>query len=87
MQGALGVNTSLFAFSFVVFNFLSNATTPLVAAALAAGDKPQVGRIFMPHHCCPASCMEPGHRVKGRNAGIQLHVSRPCAAHCPALQP
>lgn len=43
VQGALGVNTSLFAFSFVVFNFLSNATTPLVAAALSSGDKKQVG--------------------------------------------
>jgi hypothetical protein len=42
MQGALGINTSLFAFSFVVCNFLSNATTPLVAGALASGDKRQV---------------------------------------------
>jgi Na+-driven multidrug efflux pump len=41
-QGALGVNTSLFAFSFVVCNFLSNATTPLVAGALSKGDKQQV---------------------------------------------
>jgi Na+-driven multidrug efflux pump len=43
VQGALGVNTSLFAFSFVVCNFLSNATTPLVARALSSGNKRQVG--------------------------------------------
>lgn len=42
MQGALGVNTSIFAFSFVVCNFLASAMTPLVAASLASGDKDQV---------------------------------------------
>lgn len=46
MQGALGVNTSLFAFSFVCFNFLSNATTPLVAGALSSGNKQQVRLFF-----------------------------------------
>ncbi|KAG1676823.1 hypothetical protein FOA52_010332 [Chlamydomonas sp. UWO 241] len=40
---ALGVNTSLFGFAFVVFNFLSTATTPTVAAALAAGDTKRSG--------------------------------------------
>jgi Na+-driven multidrug efflux pump len=40
---ALGVNNSIFGFSFVVFNFLSTATTPAVAAALGAGDKAKAG--------------------------------------------
>ena len=39
---ALGVNSALFSFSFVVFNFLATATTPLVAAALAQGDAEKV---------------------------------------------
>lgn len=44
-QGALGINTALFSFSFVVFNFLATATTPLVATALSSGDKQQVRRL------------------------------------------
>lgn len=35
---ALGVNSALFTLSFLVFNFLATATTPLVASSLAAGD-------------------------------------------------
>ncbi len=35
---ALGVNTSIFALSFVVFNFLAYGTTPLVARAAGRGD-------------------------------------------------
>ncbi len=42
LQGALGVNTALFSFSFVVFNFLATATTPLIAAAVSAGNREQV---------------------------------------------
>ena len=42
MQGALGVNSALFSFAFIVFNFLATATTPLIATSLARGDKQQV---------------------------------------------
>ena len=35
--GALAVNTAVFGFAFVVFNFLAYVTTPLVARALGAG--------------------------------------------------
>lgn len=42
---ALGVNSALFTFSFVVFNFLATATTPLVATALATGDKQRAGTV------------------------------------------
>ncbi len=42
---ALGVNSALFTFSFLVFNFLSTATTPLVATALAAGDNRRAGTV------------------------------------------
>eukprot|EP00955_Chlamydomonas_euryale_P054726 355922-Chlamydomonas_euryale.AAC.6 len=42
-DAALGVNNALFGFAFVVFNFLSTATTPTVAAALAAGDRRRCG--------------------------------------------
>lgn len=42
MQAALGVNSALFTFSFLVFSFLATATTPLVAAALAKGDADKV---------------------------------------------
>lgn len=41
---ALGLNSALFTFSFVVFSFLASATTPLIAAADAAGDKAALGR-------------------------------------------
>lgn len=39
---ALGINTSLFALCFSLFNFLATATTPLVATALQAGNGEQV---------------------------------------------
>ena len=42
---ALGVNSALFTFCFFSFNFLSSASTPLVAAADGAGDRPRVGRV------------------------------------------
>eukprot|EP01025_Chloroclados_australasicus_P001704 TRINITY_DN10422_c0_g2_i1.p1 TRINITY_DN10422_c0_g2~~TRINITY_DN10422_c0_g2_i1.p1 ORF type:complete len:627 (+),score=60.93 TRINITY_DN10422_c0_g2_i1:261-1883(+) len=41
--GALGVNTALFAFTFLVFNFLSTATTPLIATSLAENNKRRSG--------------------------------------------
>jgi putative MATE family efflux protein len=44
-QAALGVNTSLFSFAFVVFNFLSVATTPTIAAAVSAGRRDQAGQV------------------------------------------
>lgn len=40
---ALGVNTSIFALSFVVFNFLAYGTTPMVARALGRGDRAAAG--------------------------------------------
>lgn len=42
---ALGVNSALFTFCFFSFNFLSSASTPLVAAADGAGDRARVGRV------------------------------------------
>lgn len=44
---ALGVNSALFTFSFVVFNFLATATTPMVASALALGDRQQAGKVTL----------------------------------------
>ena len=44
---ALGVNSALFTFSFVVFNFLATATTPMVAAALAVGDSERAGKVTL----------------------------------------
>eukprot|EP00898_Chlorokybus_atmophyticus_P003944 jgi/Chlat1/4550/Chrsp29S04457 len=43
---ALGVDSALFAFAFVVFNFLATATTPLVAQARAAGEIEKCGRVL-----------------------------------------
>lgn len=44
---ALGVNASLFAMTFVVFNFLAYGTTPRVGNAVGSGDVPQAGRIIV----------------------------------------
>lgn len=44
---ALGVNSALFTFSFVVFNFLATATTPVVAAALAVEDRERAGKVTL----------------------------------------
>ncbi len=41
---ALGVNASLFAFTFVIFNFLAYGTTPRVGRAFGAGDREAAGR-------------------------------------------
>ena len=43
--GALGVNGAIFGFTFVIFNFLAYATTPLVAQALGRGDEPQAAQL------------------------------------------
>lgn len=44
---ALGVNASLFAMTFVVFNFLAYGTTPRVGNAVGSGDVPRAGRIIV----------------------------------------
>jgi MATE family multidrug resistance protein len=41
---ALGINASLFAFTFIVFNFLAYGTTPRVGRAYGAGDLKSAGR-------------------------------------------
>jgi MATE family multidrug resistance protein len=43
--GALGVNGAIFGFTFVIFNFLAYATTPLVAQALGRGEEPQAAQV------------------------------------------
>ncbi len=42
---ALGVNTSVFAFAFVVFNFLAYGTTPRVAREVGKGNRVGAGRL------------------------------------------
>ncbi len=42
---ALGVNASVFAFAFLVFNFLAYGTTPMVGRALGRGDREHAGRL------------------------------------------
>lgn len=44
---ALGVNASIFAMTFVVFNFLAYGTTPRVARAVGRGDTEEAGRVVM----------------------------------------
>jgi putative MATE family efflux protein len=43
--GALGVAVSVFSVAFFMFNFLAYGTTPLVAGAVARGDREEAGRI------------------------------------------
>ncbi|MGA9597155.1 MAG: MATE family efflux transporter, partial [Acidimicrobiia bacterium] len=43
--GSLGVAVAVFSVSFFLFNFLAYGTTPLVAGALAAGDRDRAGRL------------------------------------------
>lgn len=42
---AMGVDAALFSLAFVVFNFLAYGTTPLIADALARGDRRAAGRV------------------------------------------
>ncbi len=42
--GALGVNTSIFSMTFVIFNFLAYGTTPRVGRAVGDGDRAEAGR-------------------------------------------
>lgn len=42
---ALGVNASVFSLAFVVFNFLAYGTTPMIARAVAGGDRERAGRL------------------------------------------
>ncbi len=44
---ALGVNASLFAFTFIIFNFLAYGTTPRVSRALGSGDRERAGQIIV----------------------------------------
>jgi MATE family multidrug resistance protein len=44
---ALGVNTSIFAMSFIVFNFLAYGTTPMVARAVGRGDRTGAGNVVL----------------------------------------
>jgi MATE family multidrug resistance protein len=44
---ALGVNTSIFVLTFVVFNFLAYGTTPRVARAVGSGDRTGAGDVVM----------------------------------------
>lgn len=44
---ALGINSALFTFSFLVFNFLGTATTPLIARARVADDARKAGLVAL----------------------------------------
>lgn len=44
---ALGVDSALFSFAFLAFNFLAYATTPMVARRLGAGDDAGAGRVVV----------------------------------------
>ena len=45
--GALGVNTSIFSMTFVVFNFLAYGTTPRVGRAVGNDDRKEAGRVVV----------------------------------------
>lgn len=45
--GALGINVSLFAMAFLVFNFLAYGTTPRVSHHLGRGAREEAGRVVM----------------------------------------
>jgi MATE family multidrug resistance protein len=45
--GALGVNTSIFSMTFVVFNFLAYGTTPRVGRAVGDDDRKEAGRVVV----------------------------------------
>jgi len=43
--GALGVNSAIFAFTFMVFNFLAYGSTPRIARAVGRGDGTEAGEV------------------------------------------
>jgi putative MATE family efflux protein len=43
--GALGVSVAVFTLAFFLFNFLAYGTTPLIAGAVATGDRDRAGRL------------------------------------------
>lgn len=45
--GALGVNTSIFSMTFVIFNFLAYGTTPRVGRAVGHDDRKEAGRVVV----------------------------------------
>jgi putative MATE family efflux protein len=45
--GALGVNTSIFSMTFVIFNFLAYGTTPRVGRAVGNDDRAEAGRVVI----------------------------------------
>jgi putative MATE family efflux protein len=45
--GALGVNTSIFSMTFVIFNFLAYGTTPRVGRAVGNDDREEAGRVVI----------------------------------------
>lgn len=45
--GALGVNTSIFSMTFVIFNFLAYGTTPRVGKAIGNDDREEAGRVVV----------------------------------------
>jgi MATE family multidrug resistance protein len=45
--GALGVNTSIFSMTFVIFNFLAYGTTPRVGRAVGNDDRVEAGRVVV----------------------------------------
>lgn len=80
---ALGVNTALFSLAFLLFGWLATATTPLIATALARGDKEQVMAWLaaftadvMLLSCCPVLHVPPPHG--------ELDVLEEVCEHAPA---
>ena len=53
---ALGINSALFTFSFLVFNFLGTATTPLVARAKASNNGTKAGMVTLQALSVAAVC-------------------------------
>lgn len=45
--GALGVNSAIFAFTFLIFNFLAYGTTPQIGRAIGRDDRDAAGRIVI----------------------------------------
>ena len=45
--GALGVNSAIFAFTFLIFNFLAYGTTPQIGRAIGRDDRQAAGRVVI----------------------------------------